>query len=43
MLETLKLRFIYALHMALPLGVALWHIDRLSAETVTRLREMFPG
>lgn len=43
MLRALTLRVLYALHMAAPLGLALWHVDRLNADTASALRQMFGG
>ncbi len=37
MLNTLKLRTLYVLHMILPLPLVSWHIDRLSPDTVRAL------
>lgn len=38
----LKLRFIYTLHMLIPVQLACWHIQRLGGDTLRGLREMFP-
>lgn len=43
MLRALTLRVLYALHMAAPLALALWHVDRLNADTAAALRQMFGG
>jgi hypothetical protein len=40
-MKTLWLRLIYAAHMTLPLGLAIAHIERLSPDTVQRLRALF--
>ncbi len=42
-MNTLKLRAIYALHIILPLPVALWHMERLSESTLMQLRALFPS
>lgn len=40
-MNTISLRIIYALHMALPLGLVAALVARLDAETAVRLRTLF--
>lgn len=40
-MKTIKLRILYALHMVMPLSLALWHIDRLSPDTLLGLAALF--
>lgn len=42
MIQSLKLRAIYALHMLAPLAFVCWHLERLSHETLLALSQMFP-
>lgn len=41
-MKTIWLRLIYSAHMLAPLSLALWHIERLSPETLRALRALFP-
>jgi hypothetical protein len=41
MLNHLKLRTLYAMHMLLPLALVEWHHDRLNADTLTGLLTLF--
>lgn len=41
MIELIKLRTLYALHMILPASVAAWHVARLDTSTLERLRALF--
>jgi hypothetical protein len=41
MIERLKLRTIYALHMLAPVAFVAWHIQRLSSDTIQGLSRMF--
>lgn len=42
MIQSLKLRAIYALHMLAPLAFVHWHMAVLSRETLQALSQMFP-
>lgn len=41
-MKTVWLRIIYAVHMLAPAPLALWHIERLSIDTLQALRSLFP-
>ncbi len=41
-MKTLWLRIIYSAHILAPLPAMLWHIERLSPETLRALRALFP-
>ncbi len=41
-MKRLWLRLIYSAHMLAPLSLVLWHLRRLSPETVLALRALFP-
>jgi hypothetical protein len=37
----LKLHLLYALHMVLPLSASLWHLKRLSPDTLIGIAALF--
>lgn len=41
MIQAIKLRVLYAIHMLTPIAFAAWHIPRLSHETAAGLRALF--
>ena len=41
MIQAIKLRALYAVHMLAPLAFVAWHIDRLRPETLQGLRALF--
>jgi hypothetical protein len=43
MMQTLKLRAIYALHALTPAAFVLWHVDRLHDDTAAALLRLFQG
>lgn len=41
-MRTVWLRIIYTAHILMPAPLVLWHIERLSIDTVQALRGLFP-
>lgn len=41
MIQAIKLRVLYAIHMIAPLAFAAWHIQRLQPSTLLELRALF--
>lgn len=41
MIQAIKIRAIYALHMLAPLAFAAWHFQRLQPSTLLELRALF--
>lgn len=41
MIQAIKIRVLYALHMIAPLAFAAWHLERLRPSTLLELRALF--